>query len=351
MGIVIDDLGPEDDAELTVFLDAIGANSPSVLGYHYPFYRDMLAKIGIGEPHYLGARKNARLVGYLPAFMRKTGAGTVLSSLPYFGPNGGVLCVGETRKEAHEGLLAEIGDRARKANALGCSIYTPFLFADFELYDRSLRGWTIVNKFTQYRLLSDDVQDPAVGWSLRKAQRLGVEVLRDVVTPEHTAAFFAIYVENCREFGIPPKSRDCVELLTGPDLLGKHTHLYTAYREGKMLGGLLMIWSPFVASYYMPCSLTEARSLQPTTALIDAAMRDAREHGIRFWNWESSPGRDSGVYRFKKNWGGAIESEYRIYVESFAGREQLVELGSEAIVREFPHFFVWPFDRLEQHGR
>jgi len=345
MGIAVEELGRENDAELTAFLDAVGASSTSILGYHYPFYRDMLVAIDIGEPLCLGARCGGRLVGYLPAFVRKTGAGTVVSSLPYFGPNAGVLCVDEKRQEVHDVLLAEIADRARQENALGCSIYTPFRFEDFDLYDRALGAWTVLEKFTQYRLLGNDSHDSAVGWSLRKAQRLGVEVSRDV-TPERVAAFYAIYERNCEEFGIPPKSRACVEFLTQSELLGKHTRLYTALREGKVLGGLLMIWSPLVASYYIPCSLTEARNLQPTTMLIDAGMREAQERGLQYWNWESSPGRDSGVYRFKKNWGGAVESNYRIYVESFAGKDKLAALGREGLTREFPQFFVWPFDRL-----
>jgi hypothetical protein len=345
MEIVVADLGREDDAELTAFLDAVGARSTSILGYHYPFYRDMLSAIDVGDPLYLGARCDGRLVGYLPAFMRTTSAGTAVSSLPYFGPNAGVLCADHVRQEVHAALLAEITDRARVVNALGCSIYTPFRFGDFDLYDRTLKTWTVVEKFTQYRPLDDDNQDSAIGWSLRKAQRLGVEVSCEA-PPERVAAFYTIYERNCQEFGIPLKSRECVEFLTRSELLGKHTRLYTALRDGKVLGGLLIIWSPLVASYYIPCSLTEARGLQPTTVLIDAGMREARERGMKFWNWEGSPGRDSGVYRFKKNWGGAVESYYRIYVESFAGKEKLVAMGRDTLIREFPQFFVWPFAHL-----
>jgi hypothetical protein len=325
MGITVEELGSENDEELSAFLDVVGAGSTSILGYHYPFYRDMLVAIDIGEPLYLGARCDGRLIGCLPAFVRRTDAGTVVSSLPYFGPNAGVLCADEERQEAHNALLAGIADRAHAMNALGCSIYTPFRCADFDLYDRVLGAWTAVEKFTQYRVLGDGNYDSSVGWSLRKAQRQGVEISRDV-TPERVAAFYAIYERNCEEYGIPIKPRACVEFLTRAELLGTHTRLYTATRDGTVLGGLLMIWSPKVASYYIPCSLTEARSLQPTTMLIDAGMREAQERGMKYWNWESSPDRESGVYRFKKNWGGAVESSYRIYVESFAGKDKVAAL-------------------------
>ena len=264
---------------------------------------------------------------------------------------------------------------ALRLNAISCAIYTPFQFGDFGLYEKALPRWEVVERFTQYQRLDADVRDPAaksrvefrdggsnstivedevsaartvpgkgIRYDLRKAQRLGVTVSSEVTT-ERMATFFSIYEQNCHEFGIPLKPRTAVEWLGRTELVGKHTRLYFAFHEGEMIGGLMMVWSPKVASYYIPCSLTEARSLQPSTVLIDAAMTEAREQGIEFWNWESSPGRDSGVYQFKKKWG-AVESEYRIYIQTFAGQDRLRELGRAGITREFPYYFVWPFDRL-----
>ncbi|MBI3711059.1 MAG: GNAT family N-acetyltransferase [Proteobacteria bacterium] len=344
MEMIVEQLRRDQDSELTAFLDTLGAGSVPVLGYHYPYYRDMLEAIGVGEPHYLGARRNGTLIGCLPAFQKKSPAGTVISSLPFFGPNGGVLCAPEQAEAIHAVLLAAIVEHARGADALSCSIYTPFQLPDFGLYDRALSGWPVVEKFTQYQSLGDS-RDQSVTWSLRKAQRLGVTVSTEL-TPERLDGFYAIYTQNCRDYGIPLKPRACVDFLTTPEMLRTRTRIYFALHENKVLGGLLMVWSPAVASYYIPCSLSEARNMQPGTMLIDAAMRDAHAAGLRLWNWESSPSRDSGVYKFKKNWGGTIERAYRIYVQSFAGEDRIRTLGRDGIAREFPYFFVWPFDRL-----
>jgi hypothetical protein len=375
MSVTVEALHGEKDDELIAFLDELSTDSASVLGYHYPFYRDMLTTLEVGEPIYLGARCEGKLVGYLPALMKKSPAGVVIGSLPYFGPNAGVLCGNERCEQVHSALLEELAQRARTVNAISCAIYTPFQFGDFGLYEKALPRWEVVERFTQYQRLDADVRDPAaksrvefrdggsngtivedevsaartvpgkgIRYDLRKAQRLGVTVSSEVTT-ERMATFFSIYEQNCHEFGIPLKPRTAVEWLGRTELVGKHTRLYFAFHEGEMIGGLMMVWSPKVASYYIPCSLTEARSLQPSTVLIDAAMTEAREQGIEFWNWESSPGRDSGVYQFKKKWG-AVESEYRIYIQTFAGQDRLRELGRAGITREFPYYFVWPFDRL-----
>ena len=113
-----------------------------------------------------------------------------------------------------------------------------------------------------------------------------------------------------------------------------------------MIGGLLIIHSPLTVSYYIPCTRTSARTLQPGALLINRASLDAQAHGIRYWNWEGSPSREDGVYRFKEKWG-SVEGAYRIYVKAFRSLEIFRQLGKEHLARQFPFYFVYPFDRLQ----
>ena len=137
MSVEVVELASSDDAELSNFLDSLAQRSGSVLGYHYPFYRNMMERIGVGRPLYLGARVSGQLIGYLPVFIRESSDGSALCSLPFFGPNGGVLCVPEHAAQAHETLLSEILRVGEQRNALSCSVYTPFLRQDFAHYDTS----------------------------------------------------------------------------------------------------------------------------------------------------------------------------------------------------------------------
>jgi len=338
------------DEEIGIFLDTLSRTVPSVLGYHYPFYRDMLLEIGLGKPIYLGAHLNGKLIGLLPAFAFASEAGIVYSSLPFFGPNAGVLCdTDEKRTEIHSALLHALLTHAHRAGALSCSIYTPFLFDEFNLYDAVMPHAIIVNKFTQYLdIESVNWRHGTLGKALRKAERAGVTIVTEV-TPERIETFYAIYGQNCAEFGIPQKPKNCVEFLSRPDMIGQHTDIYFAFHEGEMIGGLLILRSPLTISYYIPCSLPNVRILHPGDILIHRAMQDARGRGLRFWNWESSPSRDSGVYRFKKKWG-AVESPYRIYVQPFQPSETFKELGKKRIAKHFPFYFVYPFERLPTEG-
>jgi hypothetical protein len=345
VNIHVEQLSSRNEDELISFLNTLGRTTPSILGYHYPFYRDMLVEIGVGQPVYLGARLNGRLVGLLPAFARRSAAGVVCSSLPYFGPNAGVLYSDkEARAEIHTALLQALLSRAEQDKALSCSIYTPLLFDEFDLYDVVMPQAIVVDKFTQYLDLETATWSKKINYDLRKAERLGVEISKEV-TPERVETFYTIYQQNCYDHGIPLKPKKCVEFLVDEGILGKHTDIYFAFHRDEMIGGLLIIWSSLTASYYVPCGLASARTLQPGTLLIEQAVQDARARGIRIWNWESSPSRDSGVYRFKKKWG-AIEGNYRIYVQTFQPREIFQQLGRDGILRHFPYYFVYPFDLL-----
>jgi hypothetical protein len=344
MSLEVVELSPENDVELTAFLDAVAQRSPSVLAYHYPFYRDMLTKLGVGRPVCLGLRQSGQLRGYLPAFVKESESGCVLSSLPFFGPNAGVLCHHEDRSIAHQWLLHDFLRRAEEMGALSCSIYTPFSFREFALYDTHFAPHQVVEKFTQYLDLEAMEWPKDIERKLRRAERASVSVSSEV-TDERLSAFYEIYRRNCADYGIPLKPWECIQSLAGDAARGKYTHFYFAYIDGNLVAGLLVLFSPLTASYYIPCSVAEFRTHQPGTLLAERAMSDARSLGLKYWNWESSPGRDSGVYTFKKRWG-SLEDGYRVYVKTFQSEEKIRQVGRDRIAKEFPYYFVWPFDRL-----
>jgi hypothetical protein len=75
-----------------------------------------------------------------------------------------------------------------------------------------------------------------------------------------------------------------------------------------------------------------ARTLQPGTVLIDRAVQDARQRGIRYWNWESRP---PGFRRISIAKWGSTEASYRVYVQTFRPEETFRKLGKIGIQREF----------------
>lgn len=342
----VDILNPAHDQELIVFLDQLGQVNPAVLGYHYPLYRDMLGALQVGTPLYLAARHHGQIVGILPVFYKDAPIGRVYSSLPFFGPNAGVLCASNAadREQIQRVLLQTLVRHAADAPTLSCSVYTPFREGDLAQYDASLSPDYSIEKFTQCLDLATVKWPRDIAYDVRKAQKLGVEVSK-TVTPERIEALYAIYAHNCQAYGIPLKPKICLEFLLRTDVIGKYTDVYFAFYDQQMIGGLVMLWSPLTASYYLPCTVETARTLQPSTLLIDQAIQDAKARGIRWWNWESSPSRESGVYQFKRKWGSQ-EGRYRIYLKTFQPSQIFQHIGVKGIGKHFPYYFVYPFNLL-----
>ena len=336
-------LGAHEDEAYCAFLNRLGGDSPSVLAYHYPFYRDMLVGVGIGEPMYLAALRDGEMAGVLPGFLRTGNDGTVYCSLPFFGPNAGVLCAGGPKAgETHRALFDAVKTILHeRGDVLSAAFYTPFLNDDYSCYDAAFPEALVVEKFTHY-LDTDRFSIPGhIAYDIRKAQRLGVTVSTGV-TPERIEEFYTLYAMNCVDYGIPQKPRETVDFLACER---EHVRCYFAHHEDRMIAGLMVLDSPRTTSYYMPCALHSARTFQAPTLLIGRAIQDSREAGRNYWNWESSPGPESGVALFKRKWGGEMGA-YRVYVVPFAAPSFFQGLGREKIAAEFPHYFVYPFDRL-----
>ena len=344
--LTVEVLKRSNDPEYIEFLDNLGKTHPAVLCYHYPLYREMLTDIGVGEPFYLGARLNTELVAVLPGFLRSTKLGTVYCSLPFFGPNAGVICSeDEHAGECHGTLLNAVLEYLRsQKRMLSATIYTPFLFNQFEYYDINLPDAIVVNKSTQYLFLPNFKPSSSISYDIRKARKTSVTISTEI-TPQNVDTFYAIYKNNCRDYGIPLKPRKAIDSIIDASDSPNYVQFYFAFYESTMISGLLVLFSPLTISYYIPCTLHSARNLQAGTMLIDRAIKDAQRRGIQYWNWESSPSQDSGVYKFKKKWGSK-GSEYKIYVFPFETEDTFRRIGREQLSENFPHFFTYPFDRL-----
>ncbi|MCC7418326.1 MAG: GNAT family N-acetyltransferase [Acidobacteria bacterium] len=341
-------LGPDADDRYAAFLDHLAVRSPRVLAYHHPIYRDMLAGAGAGTPLYLGAFDGPDLVGALPGFVAESGHGACYCSLPYFGPNAGVL-TDEGREgsaEVHRLLIGAVLRTMRERRApLTAVFYAPFLFDCWELYRAPLGDVLEVDRQTQYLdLPSLGPFDAKLAYDIRKAERAGLSVTTDA-TDETLRLFYGVYEENCREHGIPRKPFAAIQTLVRRGAPGGLARTYFALQGNTLVGGLLVLWSAQVASYYVPCARADARPLQPGTLLIDRAIRDARAAGLRYWNWEASPPDRAGVGAFKQKWGSQASS-YKIFVKRFCDESRLSAIGAAELGRSFPYFFVYPYDRL-----
>lgn len=341
-------LDQSSENELISFLDELAASNPSVLGYHYPLYLKMLEAIGLGKLHLIVVRDDkGKITAFIPGLLKTNTIGSVYSSMPFFGPNAGVIY---DRNHPHktqiitsavEGLFKTL----EGVQLISASIYSPFEdeFSK-DLYAKLLPDSEVVEKFTSFIRLDELELSSSLLYDLRKAEKSGV-VIKAGNFEGCSTLIYEMYKKNCEDYGIPLKPFEAIDYLVKNSSEKATTNTYTAWLNDQMIGALIMVYSPTTASYYLPCSLHEYRSFQPTSLLIKYAMDRSIERGLKFWNWEASPSKESGVFKFKKKWG-SLDGTYRIFIKPFQPREFFSELGQTAISSEFPFFFVFPFNRL-----
>ncbi|EMN01226.1 acetyltransferase (GNAT) domain protein [Leptospira noguchii str. 1993005606] len=336
------------DNEIVAFLNKISKSNYSVLGYHYPNYRKMLEKIDIGKPLYLGLRDNKEnIVAILPGFIKTQKEGSVYSSLPFFGPNAGILFDKNSinQEQAHLYLLQFLFHELKNYDMVSASLYSNFYDnSDFPLLQKFIPDSITLDKFTSYISLYDFKLSSSLEYDIRKATRSGVKI-REVRTMQDVEDIYNIYKQNCIDYGILLKPKECLKSLVEQSKSINTVKTYIAEYSGRVIGALIMIYSPSIASYYLPCSIHEYRSYQPMTFLINHAIQESIRMGIHYWNWESSPSKESGVYRFKKKWG-SMDKVYKIFIKPFKDIHFFRKLGRLGIGELYPHYFVYPFSEI-----
>jgi hypothetical protein len=343
MSISIQILTASDDAKLIAFLDQTSVGKGTVLAYHYPFFRDALTNTGVGDPLYLGALKDNKLIGVLPGFIKTSEDGTVYNSLPFFGPNGGVQCQ-EANNDCHVPLFSFLMDYLdTNFDMLSAAIYSPFM-PGTEQYYESLQAPIVVDKFTHFIDMENHTLPGVRRRDINTARKRNVTIL-DNLSHDDMEKLFEIYKTNCNDYGIDLKPWSLFEYFL-ENQNSERLLISAAEYEGEMIAGLITLYSKDVASYYIPCQKHENRSLQPVPFLIDHHMAKTRATGVRFWNWESSPSMDSGVAAFKKRWG-SLDGTYKVHVIPFKPDSVFAEFGTEKIQQNYPWFFVYPFNRIK----
>lgn len=344
--MIVAPLTSSEDGELTDFLGQLAETRPALaLAYHAPFHRDLMRTHGIGTPSWLGARRDGRLVGVLPTVVRRSDTGTVLCSLPFFGPNAGPLCHAKDAAEAVPALVsAARGILAAQPDPLSMTLYGGLDLADDDLLAAAMPEAVVIERFSQVTDLDGTPWSKGMRYDIRRAHALGLTI-DDAVTDNRVAEMYALYRQNCADAGIPLKPFALLADLAAQARPEGPVRLSFAFHDGRMVAALMVLWGPRTVSYYLPCTLAEARALQPGVALIDAAATQARAAGRTLWNWEGSPSRECGVYKFKARWN-TREVPFRIRVEAWAPLDRFRALGRERIAAAFPGFFVYPFNLL-----
>lgn len=325
------------DADVAAFV----AGHPEGLVYYTPVFRDYLAKM-------LGARSlgrlalaNGRVLGVMPILALDGPHGTVINSLPFFGSNGGVLAENATVEQV---LLKEY-EKLASASGVALSVWISHPFMEVlppshRYQDERIAQWT--------DLTVEDVGglpatlESSARRNVVKARSLGV-VVRE--TPDALGFLEEVHSENMAAIGGRAKPHDFFLCLPETMTYGRDWRLYVAERKGEMLAALLTFEAGRTIDYVMPAVRESARGLQPTAAILEQAMGDARRRGFTRWNWGGTWLTQGGVHRFKKKWGAA-ERRYSYCIT--LNDQSLLALTAEQLGDAYPWFYTLPYHLLSK---
>jgi hypothetical protein len=303
---------------------------------------------------FLGCRRAGRLIGVLPAYRFVGPLGAILTSVPQAGPLGGVACVSEVdRESAYAALLSALVQLGTRADAaLATVIGNPF-WSDEDLLRRHLEPDFEMTNVAQVLDLANGLDDEGrmlgategLRRNLRKALS-GALVIDEEQTRGNVEAWYQIHVARHREIGATP--------LPEAMFSGALTHMVPADKarfffvrladSGEMVGGGFYVYHGSVIDALMPSIETTHARLGTAFLLAHHTMRWARARGLRFYNWQPSP-PDSGVYRFKRQWGSQ-DVKYGYFTRITGDAEPFLRSTPEVIRAGYPWHYALPFDRV-----
>ncbi|MFP6861676.1 GNAT family N-acetyltransferase [Pseudomonas sp.] len=336
--------------EFAECLDDFFLSVPNALFYHSIKYARLLSELLEAEYHCVVAvDEGDNVVGSLPFFIKDSNGSLLANSMPFYGSHGGVV-LREPNNELFSGLLDFYLDYVSKRGCSASTIIASPFTDDSIRYESYFQIAPSDSRLGQVTKLPFDASYDALMASLpsktrnmvRKAEKQNIEWTSEYVE-EGLDFLIDVHYENMQEIGGISKPARFFELIKSNFEYGSDYLLYIAYFEGKPISALLLFYSSETVEYFTPVIKSEYRSMQPLTALIFNAMRDAVEKGYRFWNWGGTWKTQEGVYRFKKSWG-AVDVPYDYYCTVF--KKSLLDNKRELLLSEYPYFYTVPFGWL-----
>ena len=260
---------------------------------HAPEWFDVIQQAYGHSPVYLQAEGPGGRLAVVPAFhLRSRIFGSVVASMPFLDGGGPCSTAGELDAVLAHALIEE-------ATRLGAGSVE--LRSTVEL---DLPSPAVTSKVNLVRALPKDRHDlwrrldAKIRNQVRKAERSGLSV--EFGHRGALDAFYNVFAVNMRDLGSPVHSRAFFAGIL--DRFGAKARIALVRRGTDVIGGLVAL--AFQDTLVVPwaSSLRQYFDLCPNVILYWETMAAACQEGFARFDFGRSS-RDSGTYRFKRQWG------------------------------------------------
>lgn len=265
--------------------------SPDAMLAHDIKWRKIVSKSMGHTPVYLAALEGNEFRGVLPLFYLKHRIlGKRLVSIPLL-DQAGVLSSDDNARML---ILDKIRQMMVSENIVYAQVRSPI---------RELNGKDSKKAVLILPLVSDiddlwNTFKTNIRNSIRKAEKSGLDVV--IGGSESAADFYGIYARNMRDLGVPALPFTMIHKTT--KTFGDDAKIILVTKEGRVIGGGVSIfyrksvtipWASSLRSYFDYC---------PNNILYWSFIKMAYDRGCDTMDFGRST-RDSGPYKFKKQWG------------------------------------------------
>ncbi|OFV65895.1 MAG: peptidoglycan bridge formation protein FemAB [Candidatus Syntrophoarchaeum butanivorans] len=161
--------------------------------------------------------------------------------------------------------------------------------------------------------------DPDILWrkTAKGARRAVKKALRENVRismgHEYLDDFYTIYAERNKEFGTPVHSYLFFKHILS--IFQDQVNIQVAEKDGKIIGAKFLLFFKDRIISGWAASDGRYRTISPNSLLTWEILRYGCEKGYAFFDFGRSE-KDSGTFRFKRAWGGAIIKQlyYQFYI-------------------------------------
>lgn len=297
--------------------------------------------------------------GYFPVMFRYNSQyGNVCNSIPFYGSNGGITVDAKLSPTGKDKIRKELLDAVlQSVNEKKC-VSTTFItnpldqeFNDwiqsnltYQLKDERIGQLTPLPKAEDSEIdtvLMAMFEDPRPR-NIRKALKENITVY----SSHSDDAFDFLYdthFENITSINGIPKEKKFFD--TVKNTFPKEGYkIYIAEKDGEKIGALLLFYFNKTVEYFTPAVTEKYRNLQASSLLIYIAMAEAAKAGYNWWNWGGTWLSQGGVYDFKKKWG---TKDLPYFYYTIIHDDSILNNTKELLLKEYPFFFVAPFNKLK----
>ena len=346
-----------DEAGPRRLYDALFDRCPAAFLQQSTLWAEVIAELGPDTPLFLLALCDGEPIAGLPLYLYEHRLGNVLTSVPQAGPLGGVFHLPDlapsTREDCFRALLAEAMAQARRHRCVALSIITNPFADDLPQYQRHFAPDYLLENFTQVIdlgtffgsngevRLPDYHRHSNLRRNLDKGRRAALTA-RCNLRPGELDRLYELHRRRHAEIGAAPLD---------PRLLRNIAAILVPRRKATFIvveaAGSVVSWGLYLHHERVMDVLrlnldSAAMAVGPNFYNTNISLALARDLGVTHYHWQSSPSRESGIYRYKQQWG-AREAVYYYATRLLCPVDYLRQLGLATIQTEYPLHFLVPY--------